>query len=72
MAALPDILRNLKAVRSRLLEVLADLPKPPQDESTLLGEEEMDPVTELRSTIECVLNDSIQPAIHDLEAVARG
>ena len=35
-----------------------------------LGEEEMDVATELRSTIECVLHDCLQPAIRDLSAAA--
>jgi hypothetical protein len=30
----------------------------------------MDVATETRSVIECVLNDSIQPAIRDLKSVA--
>ena len=36
----------------------------------LLGEAEMDVATEVRSVIECVLNDSIEPAIRDLAAAA--
>jgi hypothetical protein len=36
----------------------------------LLGEEEMDVSTEIRSTIECVLKDSMEPAIRDLAAAA--
>ena len=36
----------------------------------LLGEQEMDVATEIRSIIECVLNDSLRPAIRDLAAAA--
>jgi hypothetical protein len=36
----------------------------------LLGEDEMDVSTEIRSVIECVLADSIGPAVRDLRAAA--
>jgi hypothetical protein len=63
-AALREIVRDLEAVRSRLLEEIARLKTPSQ------GEEETDPATELRSTLECVLQDCLQPAIRDLSAAA--
>jgi hypothetical protein len=36
----------------------------------LVGEEEMDFPTEVRSVIECVLNDNLRPAIRDLAVAA--
>ena len=36
----------------------------------LIGEAEMDFATEVRSVIECVLTDSLGPAIRDLAAAA--
>jgi hypothetical protein len=36
----------------------------------LVGEAEMDVATEMRSVIECVLNDSLGPAIRDLRSAA--
>lgn len=67
-AALRDVVRDLEAIRSRLLEELARLPA--QETAQSLGEEELDVATEVRSTIECVLHDSLQPAIRDLGAAA--
>jgi hypothetical protein len=51
------IVEELDAIRFRLTEIHARLPVPPQETAMLLGEEEMDVATELRSVIECVLND---------------
>jgi hypothetical protein len=61
---------ELDAIRSRLVEIHAKLPVSPEETAMLLGEKEMDVSTEVRSIIECVLNDSIQPAIRDLAAAA--
>jgi hypothetical protein len=69
-AALRDIVRDLEMIRSRLLAELVRLPAPSQEAAQSLGEEEMDVATELRSTIECVLHDCLQPAIRDLSAAA--
>jgi hypothetical protein len=43
---------------------------PAHESLRLQDEEKMDLSTEIRSVIECVLNDSLEPAIRDLEAVA--
>ncbi|MFL6234914.1 MAG: hypothetical protein ACJ76N_17400 [Thermoanaerobaculia bacterium] len=48
---------GLEEVRAQLQEVAAGLPAPDDDEVSL------------RSVIECVLVDSLQPAIRDLRAV---
>ena len=61
-AQLRDIGPELESIRLRLLGIHEGLPAPEAGE-----EEEEDRVT-LRSVIECVLNDSLEPAIHDLRA----
>ncbi|HEY2292725.1 MAG TPA: hypothetical protein VGM86_18645 [Thermoanaerobaculia bacterium] len=67
-AALRGIVRDLEAIRSRLLEEIARLKTPAQEAAPSPGEEEMDLAAELCSTLECVLHDSLQPAIRDLSA----
>jgi hypothetical protein len=69
-AELRRIVEELEAIRARLAELHERLPVPPQETAMLLGEEEMDVATEVRSVIECVLNDSLRPAIRDLAAAA--
>jgi hypothetical protein len=65
---LRDIVRTLEAVRFRLIGVEATLPPSPAETDRLqdVDKEETDPVTELRSVIQCVLKDSLQPLIGDL------
>jgi hypothetical protein len=69
-AELRGIVVELESVRSRLVAIHARLPVPPEETAMLVGEKEMDVSTEVRSVIECVLNDSIEPAIRDLAAAA--
>jgi hypothetical protein len=69
-AELRTMVVELEAFRSRLAAVHDRLPVPPEETAMLLGEKEMDVATEVRSVIECVLNDSIGPAIRDLAAAA--
>lgn len=59
------IAAELEAIRFRLLGVRAVLPAPARE----AGEEEGEVVT-LRAVIECVLSDSLEPAIRDLRAGA--
>jgi hypothetical protein len=66
-AELRKIVTELELLRSRLLEIVETLPKPPGD---VEDEDEMDVATEVRSVIECVLTDNIRPAIRDLRAAA--
>jgi hypothetical protein len=66
-AELRKIVAELESLRSRLLEIVETLPKPPGD---VEDEEEMDIATEVRSVIECVLTDNIRPAIRDLRTAA--
>jgi hypothetical protein len=58
-AEVRTIVEELDALRARLANVHDRLPVPPQETAMLLGEEEMDVATEVRSVIECVLNDSL-------------
>jgi hypothetical protein len=69
---LRKIVRELKPLKARLLEVVASLPPSPAEISPLPDVEQTDPKTEIRSVVECVVNDSLDPAIRDLEDVAGG
>jgi hypothetical protein len=73
-AELLQIVDQLEAIRFRLVEVVESLPAPRKDTGTPLSEEDMeedmDTATEIRTTIQCVLNDNIQPAIRDFRTVA--
>ena len=61
---------EVAAICARLADLKERLPVPPTEGLMLLGEEEMDVATEVRVVIECVLNDSLRPAIRDLEKAA--
>jgi 5,10-methenyltetrahydromethanopterin hydrogenase len=67
---LQKVVKDLQDIRAELADINKDLPVPPSEGMMLLGEEEMDVSTEIRSVIECVVNDSILPAIRDLAAAA--
>jgi hypothetical protein len=62
------IIEALESIRWRLLGVKLSLPEP-IEETVRLQEvaDEMDPAAELRTVIHCVLNDSLRPAIEDLQ-----
>ena len=62
---LGDIAAKLESSRVRLLGVQEGLPDP-----LLEAGEEGDAVVTLRSVIECVLRDSLEPAIRDLRREA--
>lgn len=69
---LRETVRDLEALRFRLLGVRESLPPSPAE--TVRREEEVeepDLATEIRTVIQCVLNDSLQPAIGDLRQVTR-
>lgn len=59
-----DVIRTLEALRFRLVGLRASLPAS-QDK------EEADGATDLRTVIDCVLTDSLGPAIRDLRKAAR-
>jgi hypothetical protein len=69
-AELRGIVEELDGLRARLVDLHGQLPVPAEESAMLAGELEMDFPTEVRSVIECVLNDSLQPAIRDLAAAA--
>ncbi len=54
----------------RLRKVHASLPVSPREEAMLLGEVEADVSTEVRSAIECVIPDRLEPAIRTLREAA--
>jgi hypothetical protein len=57
----------LEAVRVRLLGIRASLPELPAENAVQADLDEVELVTEIRSVIGCVLEDSIEPAIRDLQ-----
>ena len=65
-----QIAKELGAIRRRLLELHESLPPATLEAVMFAGEEDLDVTTEVRTIIECVVQDSIQPAIRDLEAAA--
>lgn len=66
---LGEVVEQLKEVRHRLQEIARRLPAP-ENVAMLLGEEDPDVATEVRSVIECSLVDQIGPAIQDLATAA--
>ncbi|HSK79790.1 MAG TPA: hypothetical protein VLQ45_25270 [Thermoanaerobaculia bacterium] len=60
-----DVVRDLEALRFRLVGVRASLPAPAAE-----GEEERDAAVDLRALLDCVLADSIGPALRDLRKLA--
>jgi hypothetical protein len=71
-AQLKEIMEKLKAVEKEMREIHRSL-DPPEGAPAGSGvdEDENDISTEIRSVIECVLTDSLGPAIRDLQAVVR-
>jgi hypothetical protein len=69
-AELRGIVEELDAISTRLRDVHARLSVPPQETAMLAGEQEIDVASEMSSVIECVLDDSLRPAIRDLAAAA--
>lgn len=64
------IAADLEVIRFRLLGVRASLDVPPMEPAMLVGEIDVDVSTEVRSVIECVVNDFIDSAIRDLKRAA--
>lgn len=69
-AELREIAKELDTIRRRLLDLHDSLPPATLEAVMFAGEEDLDVTTEVRTIIECVVQDSIQPAIRDLEAAA--
>jgi hypothetical protein len=62
--------RELSSLKLRLLEVVSSLPPSAAETSPLPDLEQTDLRIEIRSVVECVVNDSLAPAIRDLKDVA--
>ena len=56
--------------RNRLRQIHATLPVSPWEVAMLLGEADADVAMELRSAIECVIPDRLEPAIQALREAA--
>jgi len=70
---LREVIRDLEAIKFRLVGVRESLPPSSAEAVRLLDVEPegADLATEIRTVIQCVLNDSLEPLIGDLRDVAR-
>jgi len=66
---LREVLPDLKGIERRLKAIHRRLPGPSDAEMEQEAEGEEDVPTEIRSVIECVLTDSLGPAIRDIETL---
>lgn len=67
---LKEIMGDLGMIRSRLLEVSARLPMASESWRPLGAQENLDVAKELRAAIDCIVEDSVGPAIADLWGAA--
>lgn len=67
---LREVAAELEAIRFRLLGVYAALPVSAAEREPLREDDAMDPATQLRAAIGCVLEDRIAPAFRELQAAA--
>ena len=70
-AALGAIALDLLALEDRCREILASLPRSPNEEAMFVGDIPWNLPTELLTTIECVLEDQLRPAVESLARAAR-
>ena len=68
--ALEVAAEDLKKIDKRLVVLHGSVPAPSIADREEDADEEIDVATEIRSVIDCVLTDSIRPAIRDLLAAA--
>ncbi len=68
--ALEALAEDLKKIDKRLVVLHGSVPAPSIADREEDADEEIDVATEIRSVIDCVLTDSIRPAIRDLLAAA--
>jgi len=61
-----EVAAGLEALIRKLQDVHDGIPVSPLEAVMLLGEEDMDVATALRSMIECVLADRLEPALREL------
>ncbi len=66
---LGEVVRELEGSWYRLIGVRESLPASVAETVRLAEVEEADPTAEIRTVIQCVLNDSLGPAIKDLRAL---
>lgn len=57
---------ELEALNAKFEELHDSIPVSPREDVILLGEEDLDVGTNLRSTIECVLADCLRPGLTEL------
>ncbi len=69
-AKLREVVRDLEASRLRLLGILETLPPSPAETDHGVEMDQTDLGTEIRTVIQCVINDSLAPAIGDLRDLA--
>jgi hypothetical protein len=62
-----EIAAELEALSNQLQALHDSFPVSPLEAAMLLGEEELDVFTALRSVIECVLADRLEPAPRELK-----
>jgi len=70
-AVLAAMTLDLLALEDRCREILASLPRSPNEDAMIEGRIAWDLPTELLTTIECVLEDQLRPAVESLERVSR-
>jgi len=61
-----EIAAELEALAGKLQDLHDGIPVSPREDVMLLGEEDLDVATALRSTSDCVLADHPKPAITEL------
>ena len=69
-AELHNVIQELEGLQGRLLALRRDLPPPPPARPDDDLNADPDVSTEMSRVIECVLQDSVEPAIRDLLAAA--
>jgi len=62
-----ELAAEVEALAAKVRDFHDSIPVSPQEAVMLLGEEDMDVATALRSTTECVLVDRLQPAAVELK-----
>ena len=62
-----ELAAETEALAAKLRDFHAGIPVSPQEALMLLGEEDMDFATALRSTVECLLADRLEPVAAELK-----
>jgi len=70
-AVISAIALNLLGIEDRCQQLLASLPRSPNEDAMIEGRIPLDLPTELRATVECFLVDELRPAVESLERAAR-